>query len=92
MVQYVVVNKEERDNFEKSCHLPYGYGCCSIFTDEQKAIKSVENCFDRLRINMVVEKWVGCDMEVVYEGSWFDTSLDYNEDGLEKYSYEVDGD
>lgn len=62
--RYVIVNEEERDEFEKENEMPYGYYSCEIFYDFYEAV-------DHFHLNYgegwIVEKFDSEGREKVYE-------------------------
>lgn len=76
MVTYFVINEKERDAFEMLYQVPHGYYACPHFQNEEAAVGYVEMLPTNKRNQTIVEKWDGGVKEVIYHGSWYDTSID----------------
>lgn len=69
MEQYVLVNKVEKELFEKQYQLPYGCGSCSIYPKLSNALALLMNMWDNKRKEYVIEKWeAGEFVEIVFDG------------------------
>ena len=76
MIEYVVMNIEEKIKFEKKHHLPYGYAECDFFDTQEKAVAFVDFHPIKYRDMLVVEKIENSVGEIVYRGAWYDESID----------------
>jgi len=71
MITYIVVDKVEREEFEKAFQVPYGYGCCEIYTDFNEALGFFDDLpSEHLCRFFIIEKWENGQKEVVFEGKW----------------------
>ena len=67
--RYIIVNKVERDNFEMTWQLPYGYNNCLIFEDEDEAIKFYKDNIYKGNLNSgyILEKYNNGTKELICE-------------------------
>jgi uncharacterized protein YbdZ (MbtH family) len=78
MVMFFVINETERSEWEKKFQVPHGYYTLPFFKSEEGAIEYVNNKPVDKRCDYIVERWENGEVDVVYQGSWFDTEEIYN--------------
>lgn len=71
MIKYILVNNEERMQFEKESQLPYGCFNTSIYDTPEKAIRLLNNMPSSEKKKYYVEKWqYGNFNSIVIKGEW----------------------
>ncbi len=71
MVSYVLINNEERNEFEKRFQLPYGCFNTTIYKDISDAVNLLKNMSDFEKRKYYIETWYNGEFkEVILKGEW----------------------